>query len=495
MTVSEASGNQLSRAERDPGHQAALGDLVGRVVRDRRDQVREQLLKRRAVQTRGLAQALDDELNRWSDQLQSVLKGQPLPAQARREISLLESAQTQDVSQFMLELDAVRLQLRGHSPMAEVLGRFAEEIRQLPSHRQAAAKQALMEQWQSSVEHRYLADQMVLLDKQREQLLEELYRRMEGAEALTELFPVSEPGEAGRLWDMADVPLSQRQRRDLNQLAGWLSRQAQIQTLADQLGRMAQAASKGKVRRVKEASSAREVRPSPLPEEVVGVQQGKDLARLLAVAMSLLATEELETLFYKQLIDAQLLIYQMRGKQPVAGKVKNVFRARPSEAMEHGGPFILCVDTSASMNGYPERCAKALALAMARIAVRDGRACQVLIFSTQVVQFELVGEQGLSQLRDFLGYQFHGGTDLGPCVDLACQQLKLETFANADLLMVSDFIAPRFQAERLALMAQARQHGTRFHAVPLSRHGNPALLAQFDRQWPIDTSLSRRFHG
>ncbi|SHI22823.1 VWA domain-containing protein [Ferrimonas marina] len=491
MTPSES--HYPDRAARDPGHQQALGHLLGRLVGQRRDALRDQLQQQQRFATPGLVQALDEELTRWSQQLQSVLKGQALPKEARREISLLETAMQQDVGQFLDELDAVRLQLKGHSPMADELNRFAQEVAQMPSSRQPDALESLLTQWQVSIEQRYLADQLALLDKQREQLLDELYRRMEGTEALAELIPVHQPGEAGRLWDMADVTLSKRQRKDLGKLARWLSRQAQIQTLAEELGRMAQAANSGRIRRVKEPATAREIRPSPLPEEVVGVQQGKDLGRLLAVAMSLLSSEELELLFYKQLIDSQLLVYQMRGKQPVQGKVKNVFRARPSEAMEHGGPFILCIDTSASMQGYPERCAKALALALARIAVRDGRDCQVLIFSTQVVQFDLVGSQGLSQLRDFLGYHFHGGTDLGPCIDLACDSLSSSVFANADVLMVSDFIAPRMKPERLAKVDAARQRGSRFHAIPLSRHGNDGLLAQFDRSWPLDTGLGKHF--
>ncbi|GAA5191875.1 VWA domain-containing protein [Ferrimonas gelatinilytica] len=467
--------------------------LLRRLIQQRRHQTREQLEQRQLHHHTGLARALDDELERWGQQLEAVLKGLPLPTKARTEIGLLETARNQSVEQFLEELDGTRLVLLGHSPMAEELPRFAEELRSLPLHQREAAKAAMLDQWQSSVEQRYLADQLALLDKQREQLLEDLYQRLEGAQALGELIPVQATGEAGRLWDMADVALSNRQRRDLNQLANWLSRQAQIQTLAEQLGKMAHASASGRVRRVKEASPKREVRPSPLPEEVVGVQQGKDLGRLLAVAMSLLSSEELELLFYKQLIDAQLLVYQMRGKQPVAGRVKNVFRARPSEALEKGGPFILCIDTSASMSGYPERCAKALALALARVAVQDGRDCRILIFSTSVITFDLTGSHGLSQLRDFLGYQFHGGTDPGPCIDEACESLDQELFANADVLMVSDFIAPRFQPERLAKVDAARNRGTRFHAVPLSRHGNPALLAQFDQQWPLETGMAQRF--
>ncbi|MBY5993642.1 VWA domain-containing protein [Ferrimonas balearica] len=480
------------RARQDPDQQQALKHLLGRVLARQQSALVGRIRQERRLHHEGLNHALEREVAGWGERLHAVLQNQPLSAAARREISLLEQCREMTPAELLADLDAIRLQLKGHSPMEGELKQFAERLDSLPVGQHDGALATLLEQWQQSVEQRHLAAQLALLDEQRAELLSELFRRLDGAESLHRLIPAEDLGEVGRLWDMADVPLSKKQMSGLLQLAQWLEKQGAIRSLAEQIGRMAKASSRGPRRRVKEKAVAIEERPSPLPEEVVGVQQGKDLGRLLAVATSLLSSEELELLFFKQLIDAQLLIYQMQGKSPRAGKVKPVFRHRRADLEDNGGPFILCIDTSASMAGHPERCAKALALALMRVAVRENRDCRVMIFSTGVTAFDLLGGQGLSQARDFLGYRFHGGTDINRCIEAACDGLAEEAFANADVVVVSDFIAPRLQGEALAKLEGARRRGNRFHGVSLSREGNPALLDQLDHRWPLETTLLGR---
>ncbi|MBY6017917.1 VWA domain-containing protein [Halomonas denitrificans] len=477
------------RERQDPAQQQALKNLVGRVMDRQQRQVIGQVQRERRLRHEGLNHALEREVTRWGDRLQAVVLHQSLPAAGRREITLLERCRELDPEALAEEIPAFRLQLKGHSPMEGVLRALAEKLPKL-SH--AALEQAhaeLVAQWEQSLEQRYLAEQLALLDEQRAELLADLYRRLDGTEDLSALIPVSHPSEVGRLWDMADVPLSRRQMKGLTQLADFLGKQPEIKRLADQIGKMAKASNRGPLKRVKEKAIVSEQRFSTLPEEVAGVQQGKDLGRLLAVATSLLSSEELELLFFKQLIDSQLLIYEMKGKMPEKGHLKPVFRHRHADVEDNGGPFILCIDTSASMAGQPERCAKALALSLMREAVKADRDCRVMIFSTAVKSFDLLGSHGLSQARDFLGYRFHGGTDIGQCIEHACEALNLVPFANADVVVVSDFIAPRLKGAALSSLEAAQQRGNRFHAVALSREGNPALLDQMNHLWPLETSI------
>ena len=46
--------------------------------------------------------------------------------------------------------------------------------------------------------------------------------------------------------------------------------------------------------------------------------------------------------------------------------------------LQQRGPFIVCVDTSGSMGGYPEECAKALFLALLKVAMDEKRGCYLL---------------------------------------------------------------------------------------------------------------------
>jgi uncharacterized protein with von Willebrand factor type A (vWA) domain len=56
------------------------------------------------------------------------------------------------------------------------------------------------------------------------------------------------------------------------------------------------------------------------------------------------------------------------------------------------GPFIVCVDTSGSMGGFNEQCAKAFCLALMRVALADNRRCFIMLFSSEVVHYELTSE-------------------------------------------------------------------------------------------------------
>ncbi len=477
------------RARQDPAQQQALKTMLGRVMARQQQAIVQQVRRERRLDHEGLNHALEREVAQWGDRLLSVLSHQSLSTDARREITLLERCRGLEPTELEEALPALRLQLKGNSPMEGVLRTLSEKLPLMPPSALSAAHDTLIADWEQSLEQRHLAEQLALLDDQRAELLADLYRRLEGAEDLSRLIPVDHPSEVGRLWDMADVALSRHQMKGLSQLADFLGKQPEIQRLAAQIGKMAKASNRGPLKRVKEKAIAIEERESPLPEEVVGVQQGKDLGRLLAVATSLLSSEELELLFFKQMIDAQLLIYQMKGKSPQQGQVKPVFRHRRADIEDNGGPFILCIDTSASMAGQPERCAKALALALMREAVKGDRDCRVMIFSTAVTEFDLLGGQGLSQARDFLGYRFHGGTDISRCIEHACDALNLVPFANADVVVVSDFIAPRLKGEALASLEAAQHRGNRFHAVALSREGNAALLNQMNHRWPMETSI------
>ncbi|VEC61892.1 VWA domain protein interacting with AAA ATPase [Klebsiella aerogenes] len=67
------------------------------------------------------------------------------------------------------------------------------------------------------------------------------------------------------------------------------------------------------------------------------------------------------------------------------------------------------------MGGFNEQCAKAFCLALMRIALADNRRCFIMLFSSEVVHYELTSESGLEQAIRFLSQRFRGGTDLASC--------------------------------------------------------------------------------
>jgi uncharacterized protein with von Willebrand factor type A (vWA) domain len=204
-----------------------------------------------------------------------------------------------------------------------------------------------------------------------------------------------------------------------------------------------------------------------------------------------LAYPELEVVFYKHLVDKRLMNYKVKGK---ARKLRKVRAHKPQNRKVdiEKGPFIICVDASGSMSGFPEQCAKAMAYALMQIALAEDRECYVILFSTEQITYELTKSDGLREASDFLSYQFHGGTDLEPVMIKSVELMNSSRYRNADMVVMSDFIAPKQPDVILELVSSLQAKKNRFHAISLSKYGNPELMAMFDHCWKYHPNLMGR---
>ncbi len=97
--------------------------------------------------------------------------------------------------------------------------------------------------------------------------------------------------------------------------------------------------------------------PATVPEQVDGIQQGDDILRLLPPELATLGITELEYEFYRRLVEKQLLTYRLHGE--AWRESDRTAGSTPDVDEQPRGPFIVCVDTSGSMGGFNEQCAKA----------------------------------------------------------------------------------------------------------------------------------------
>jgi uncharacterized protein with von Willebrand factor type A (vWA) domain len=141
------------------------------------------------------------------------------------------------------------------------------------------------------------------------------------------------------------------------------------------------------------------------------------------------------------------------------------------------------------MTGRPERVAKAIILALARVAAADERPCYVIAFSTRVRTFELADFSELPELSAFLGYSFHGGTDLRPALEETLSRLETTRYERADVLVVSDFRVPKLLERQTARIGAAQSElGTLFHSLTVAEAPPVDPLHIFDFHWHYDTS-------
>jgi uncharacterized protein with von Willebrand factor type A (vWA) domain len=182
-------------------------------------------------------------------------------------------------------------------------------------------------------------------------------------------------------------------------------------------------------------------------DDVVGVEPGGDLARLLPHELAKLAIPELELDTLRRLVERQTLCREHRSTEPV-GK----------------GPIIVCVDESGSMNGEKAHTAKALALALAWLARQQNRWAALVAYSGDSGERVLAlppGQWNETALADwltaFLGY----GSDLDvPVRELPRMYADLHAPVGVtDVLMITDAICaiPVEVRDRFLAWKQAAQ--------------------------------------
>lgn len=122
--------------------------------------------------------------------------------------------------------------------------------------------------------------------------------------------------------------------------------------------------------------------------ELVGIHESDDLGSMIPSEIALLGSPELETVFFKKYTEKKLQTfeYQSRSKTFTEEEIQNKrLKAKPLDK----GPIIICVDTSASMNGTPEQVAKTLCFALLKIAIQENRKCYLISFSTGIQTLNL----------------------------------------------------------------------------------------------------------
>ncbi|MBI2964056.1 MAG: VWA domain-containing protein [Deltaproteobacteria bacterium] len=166
-------------------------------------------------------------------------------------------------------------------------------------------------------------------------------------------------------------------------------------------------------------------RPS---EEILDVETGRELARLLPQELIGLRHPVLRLDWRRRYVEGALLQYRLRGDDE---------RGR--------GPMVVCLDTSSSMAGDKEIWSKAVALTLLDIARRERRRFRAILFSspeTGLYTLDLNrGERYAADLEgslDLADYFAGGGTDFEHPLDAAVECLGDSRFRRGDVVLISD---------------------------------------------------------
>jgi uncharacterized protein with von Willebrand factor type A (vWA) domain len=140
------------------------------------------------------------------------------------------------------------------------------------------------------------------------------------------------------------------------------------------------------------------------PDDMVGIELGGDVTRMLASELAYLAHPDLQPLGLLRMIERTALCTEWREVEKI-GK----------------GPIVVTIDESGSMYGEPVENAKAIALALAWIAERQNRWCCLIAYSGYCEPRLLILKprqpRDVAALMDWLEHFYGGGSDLDVPLD------------------------------------------------------------------------------
>lgn len=330
--------------------------------------------------------------------------------------------------------------------------------------------------------------EMQEIDKARKSFVDELFDNLEKLRRLMQIFKgVSD--NLGRLWDLAQKDLIDNGFDILEHYADLLEQDKGISELIEMFGRYNQCEMEyhKELRDKIVIKQEIEIRPA-FKGQISGLQVSDCLEDSLPSELGLYSNPQTRPIFKLRLAQKQLLNYAYMRQVALQRNEVEQEEVEVGEA-QGKGPMLICVDTSGSMHGTPERIAKTVTYALAKKSLMEKRGCYLISFSTGINVMDLSvldSTSGLQQLVDFLRMSFNGGTDANPAIKHAIEMLNAEKWKKADVLLISDFVMDKLESTVVDEMNQHRQKKCKFYSLAVTSQANIKNLACFDSNWVYD---------
>ena len=214
--------------------------------------------------------------------------------------------------------------------------------------------------------------------------------------------------------------------------------------------------------------------------DIEGITVGDDLNSLLPLELAQYSDEDMEGLF----------IYKYRTRRLQTFRYKSEM-AKPSRKLgfthaSRKGPMIVCLDTSASMYGTPERISSTLISLIEETAEELERDCFLIDFSVSTRAIDLMAKRKVERLKKiginivegtedtasashlpFIG----GGTSAKKMMSQMFELLDHDGlhYVNADVLWITDFLIPNPSQAMLSRFKEYKETGTRFYGIRIVR--------------------------
>ncbi len=345
---------------------------------------------------------------------------------------------------------------------------------------------------QKSLTERYTAWQLEEIDKKRREYLKELYKKIEQFKKLEELLsPVI--NNFGRLWDLSKGNFNDYGFEILKDFADILENDESLKELANLIGRQ-EAEKEIYEKELREKVVLKtEYHPKPAYRgQISGLRLSGEITSALPSELAMSKNPATQRYFAQKFAEKKLLSYAYTNRQKTyrtETTTKEVEVAK--KETEQKGPVIICVDTSGSMQGTPERVAKTITFALAKKCLDEDRKCFLISFSTEIEVQDLSDfekSNGLAELVAFLRMSFNGDTDASPALEKSLELMQTNKWKNADVLAVTDGEMGGFSAKLVSDVNAHKEKKSKFYLLEVGYSGNPEVIKVFDEHWQYDTN-------
>lgn len=194
--------------------------------------------------------------------------------------------------------------------------------------------------------------------------------------------------------------------------------------------------------------------------DILGVTLGDDINAMMPMEMACASDEDMENIFLKRLVSHQLQVFRYKSE------IMKPSRQLSPNRMIRRGPMIVCIDTSSSMIGMPEKISRSALLRILTIAHQQQRLCYLIGFSVSINPID-VGSNPSAALA-FFSHNTSGETNARKMLEKTFELLESnERYLNADILWVSDFRIPIADKVQLMKIQQYRTDGTCFYGLQI----------------------------
>ena len=153
--------------------------------------------------------------------------------------------------------------------------------------------------------------------------------------------------------------------------------------------------------------------------------------------------------------------------------------------------MIVCLDTSGSMSGKPEKIAQSLLARILDVADRQKRDCFLIAFSVSINPINVKKER--ARLLSMLANVASGDTSAVKMMNATFSLLESSAdYVNADVLWVTDFKIPMSSADLINKMEQYRKANTHFYGLQIGIADNQ-WTPYFDYIYKVQYTPSRRY--